>query len=120
MNRVVYAFVCALVIGCGSDNTGPQDSFVGTWAGATHGINFTLFITQTGNHVSGSGNWIADSGGETDFVIDGTATPLRFTILIPGPGADERYAGSFVTVDSVAGIINSGVGDTASLSFARH
>jgi hypothetical protein len=120
MSRIAYLLVAAMLIGCGSESTAPQNSFAGTWVGATHGLNFTIVATQSGNEIVGTGMWIADSGGELDFTVSGEAAPLRFT-MDSGSSSSQpiSYVGTFVTADSVDGTIDNGAGSTASLSLKK-
>jgi hypothetical protein len=119
MRRITLVFSALVLLGCGSEGTAPQDSFAGTWTGSTHGLNFTIVTTQTGNSISGDGMWVADAGGTQGFTVDGVATPLRFTMR-SSPGDNQPfYVGRYVAPDSVVGTIDNGGGSTAELSLKK-
>lgn len=119
MQRVTLVLCAFVLLGCGSESTAPQDSFAGTWVGSTHGLNFTIVATQSGNVVSGTGGWVADAGGDLSFSVTGSATPLHLT-LRSGPGDNmPYYEGAYVTSDSVSGTIFNSSDNFASLSLRK-
>lgn len=119
MRRIMLVLSVIALLGCGSDVTAPQDSFAGTWVGATHGLNFTIVAAQSGNSVSGTGMWIADSGGDLSFTISGTATPLHFTMRSTGGNNPQYYEGTYVTPDSVSGTVFNSSDNFAELSLTK-
>lgn len=114
MKRLASLLIVAVLIACGSDGSGPTDTFTGTWIGiaildSTDTITFRFMSTQTGSSVIGTG--IVSQGTATNgFTFGGTLTPptLNLEIQTSGGGDPASYAGTYVTSDSIGGTITSG------------
>jgi hypothetical protein len=122
MNRllVVASLVCATLAAaaCGSDSTAPKDVFSGTWAGNLAGVTqLTLTTTQNGSAVTGTGT--AVNTNTFTLVVTGTSTPPSLNLAITASDSEHlTFDGSYVTADSVAGMIHEG-SDSVALSLKK-
>jgi hypothetical protein len=112
MNRLVVVasmIGCALVAAaCGSDSTGPKDTFAGTWVGVANTTTITVTATQNGSTVSGTGTAV-NSPNSFTLVVTGTSTPPNVTLAITASDSEHlTFDGTYVTADSVAGMLHEG------------
>lgn len=119
MKRLACLIIVAILAACGSDSSRPTDTFTGTWIGAAIAdsadtVTFRFMSTQTGGSVIGTG--IVSEGAATNgFTFGGTLTAPTLNLMIQASGGGDpaSYAGTYVTSDSIAGIITSGPVTTA-------
>jgi type 1 fimbria pilin len=120
MKRIAALAFLILLAACGSD-TAPTDRFSGTWAGSTVSGTDTLHVvlvsSQTGSAVSGTGT-ASDSASSAALTFSGTSTPPSVSLLIISPFDSATYNGTFVSSDSVVGVISGG-GTSSGLSLKR-
>jgi hypothetical protein len=110
MKRIAALALIAVLAACSSD-TAPTDRFSGTWAGSavigTDTAHLVLVSTQTGSTVSGTGT-ATDNNTSSALTFTGTSTPPSVNLLIISPFDSTSYIGSFVTSDSIVGVLSGG------------
>jgi hypothetical protein len=110
MNRIAVLALVALLAACGGD-AGPTDRFSGTWIGnlvpSGDTIHLVLTPAQTGSTVIGTGT-ATDSSGSAPVPFSGTSTPPSVNLTMILKGDTLGYAGTFVTSDSIVGILSAG------------
>jgi type 1 fimbria pilin len=120
MKRIAALAFIVLLAACGSD-TGPTDRFSGTWAGTTVAGTDTLHVvlvsSQTGSAVSGTGT-ASDPTSSAALTFSGTSAPPSVSLLIISPFDSATYIGSYVSSDSVVGVISGG-GTSSELSLKK-
>jgi len=121
MKRLAILAVVAVLAACGSDSSGPTDTFTGTWRGIvitdpTDTLHFEMISGQSGSTLNGNGHVSAGDDVEA-FTFTGTSTPPTITLSIVVDDNTMTYTGSYVTRDSIAGFASeSGSSFTLDLS----
>ena len=122
MKRIAILILGAALLACGSDSSGPTDTFSGTWVGdafvdASDTLHVVLTPTQNGSSISGTGTLTAGSAGQA-ITYNGVSTPPTINLTIVAGMAALNYSGTYVRSDSVVGLL-SGNGDTVALSLKK-
>jgi len=123
MKRVAIVALVAILAACGSDNNGPTDKFSGTWTGkyivsSTDTANFVLVAGQNGTAVTGTGQ-ISAGTESVPLTFSGTSTPPAVNLTVIVGSNMLTYAGSYVSSDSISGIISEG-SQSGVLDLAKH
>jgi len=122
MKRVAVLALVAILTACGSDSNGPNEKFSGTWTGRAIAVSDTLSFVfdaaQNGSVVTGTGNISDHSSSEVDS-FTGTSTPPSVALTIYAGSDTATYAGSYVSSDSISGIITVGT-TSVPLDLAKH
>jgi hypothetical protein len=122
MKRVAILALVVVLAACGSDSSGPTDKFSGTWtgkllSGTTDTLNFVFVAGQNGSTVSGTGN-ISENGQIEADTFSGTSAPPSIALTIVFGSDTLTYLGSYVSSDSIAGVITEG-GTSLALDLAK-
>jgi len=109
MKRLAILAVVAVLAACGSDSSGPTDTFTGTWNGIvisdpTDTLHFQMISGQSGSTLNGNGHVSAGDDVKA-FTFTGTSTPPTIALSIIYGTDTLTYTGSYVTQDSVAGFV---------------
>jgi len=122
MKRIAVLALVAILAACGSDSSGPTDKFSGTWSGKTLNGTDTLGVliiaAQNGSTVTGTGSLSEGSSSESA-TITGTSTPPSVALTLTIGSNTANYAGSYVSSDSISGIISAGT-TSLPLDLAKH
>ena len=110
MKRLAILAVVAVLAACGSDSSGPSDTFTGTWNGIvitdpTDTLHFQMISGQSGSSLNGNGHVSAGSDVGA-FTFTGTSTPPTIALTIVTGIDTLTYTGAYVTKDSVAGFVS--------------
>ncbi len=96
----------------------------GTWTGvdssdASSPLNVKLIATQSGSAVIASGFFTVAGPSNTFFNIAGTTTASTVNFHWTSVRTPLRYSGTYVTADSIAGVLEINGVDDVNLSFKR-
>jgi len=99
--------------------------FSGTWSGVDSidsppALHLFVIATQTGTAIAASGIFSTDAPVETGRSFTGTATTSTVSFKWTGSRALLRYTGTYVTNDSIAGILKIDGVDDVALSLKRN
>jgi hypothetical protein len=97
----------------------------GTWSGADSAISspplyLVLIATQTGSMVTASGVFTTAGPVDAFYSFTGTTTPSTVSFKWTVAGTLLRYTGTYITSDSIAGILKINGVDDVVLSLKRN
>jgi hypothetical protein len=83
----------------------------------TDTIHVVLVSAQTGSAVSGTGT-ASDPTTSAALTFSGTSAPPALTLLVISPFDSATYVGTYVSSDSVVGVLSGG-GTSSALSLKK-